>query len=474
MRGRIAGPSHAALAVLCLGQLMCLLDASIVNIAIPSIQRDLGLETSALQWVVTAYVLSYAGLLLVGGRLADFFGRRRMLLLGLASFTLASAIGGVSANAAVLFAARAAQGFAAAIITPTVMSFIAGLYPEGAERNWALAVFGAVTGAGFALGLVMGGLLTSTVGWRWVFFINVPIGLLVIVGAQLMLPETERDPRPINMPGAVLGTATLTTLTYTLAITDRYALLSPRIIGGLALAAVLAVSFWLTERRTTHPIIPAKLLMHPPLLRAALSTAVYGGITGSSALFLTLYLQNISNWDPFRTGLAFLPQEATVFVASAVAGRLVTRFGTRNVLAGGLAGFGIGLLILSQMTVEGGYVQVVLPGLVILGFGIGSVSVAGSIAATEGIAPLQHGVSTGLWNTVTQVGNAVGIALLSAVASARTDAALQQAGMSQAAATLLGYRAAFRVGLLFTLLAMVGVLAIRGSAHQVRRAQGGE
>lgn len=373
---------------------------------------------------------------------------------------LASAAGGLAANSVVLLAARAGQGFGGAIITPTVMSFVAGLYREGAERNWALGVLGAVTGAGFAFGLVLGGLLTSTVGWRWVFFINVPIGLCVIVGALLLLDETERDTRPINIPGAILATAALTMLTYTLAVTDRYALVSPQILGGLAGAGVLAGLLMVTERKATYPLIPSNLFTHPPLLRAIVSAAVFGAITGPSTLFLTLYLQNVSSWDPFRTGLAFLPQEATVFLAATLAGRMVTRFGTRYVLAVGLVAFGIGVLILTQMTVEGGYVQAVLPGLLFVGLGIGSVSVAGSIAATEGIAPLQHGISTGVWNTGNQVGTAVGIAVLSAVASARTGAALQQTpGLTDAGATVVGYQEAYCVALLFVLLGMFGVLA---------------
>lgn len=470
MRER-AIPSHTALAILCLGQLMCILDISIVNIAIPSIQRDLGLHTSTLQWVVTAYVLTYGGLLLVGGRLADFFGRRKMLILGLALFTLSSAAGGMAANAPVLLAARAGQGVGGAIITPTVMSFVAGLYREGAERNWALGVLGAVTGAGFALGLVLGGLLTSTVGWRWVFFINVPIGLLVVAGAFLLLPETERDTRPINIPGALLATAALTTLTYTLAITDRYPLLSLQIVGGLALAAVFAVCLVLTERRADYPLIPAGLFTHPPLLRAVVGAAVFGAITGPSTLFLTIYLQNVSGWNAFTTGLAFLPQEAAVFLAATTAGGLATRFGTRKVLAGGLAAFGIGALLLTQMTVEGGYLQAVLPGLLFLGLGIGSVSVAGSIAATEGVVQLQHGISTGLWNTGNQVGTALGIAVLSAVASARTSAALDQVpDITEAAATVAGYRGAYGVALLFAVLGIVGVLTVGMRGATRRRA----
>lgn len=459
MRERIL-PSHAALAVLCLGQLMCILDISIVNIAIPSIQRELALAPSTLQWVVTAYVLAYGGLLLVGGRLADYFGRRKMLVLGLACFTLSSAAGGMAPNAAMLLAARAGQGVGGAIITPTVMSFVAGLYREGAERNWALGVLGAVTGAGFALGLVLGGLLTSTVGWRWVFFINVPIGLFVILGASWLRRETARDTRPVNIPGALLATAALTTLTYTLAVTDRYPLLSVQIVAGLAAAGVLAALLIATERRAPTPLIPAELFSHPPLLRAMVGAAVFGAITGPSTLFLTIYLQDISGWDAFTTGLAFLPQEAAVFLAATSAGRLTTRYGTRNVLAAGMVAFAVGSLLLTQIPAEGGYLQAVLPGLLFIGLGIGTVSVAGSIAATEGVASLQHGIATGMWNTGNQVGTALGIAALSAVASARTTAFQTMRQGSEAAAVVAGYRAAYAVALVFAVLGILGVLTI--------------
>ena len=457
MRERIL-PSHAPLAVLCLGQLMCILDISIVNIAIPSIQRELALAPSTLQWVVTAYVLAYGGLLLVGGRLADYFGRRKMLVLGLACFTLSSAAGGMAPNAAMLLAARAGQGVGGAIITPTVMSFVAGLYREGAERNWALGVLGAVTGAGFALGLVLGGLLTSTVGWRWVFFINVPIGLFVILGASWLRRETARDTRPVNIPGALLATAALTTLTYTLAVTDRYPLLSVQIVAGLAAAGVLAALLIATERRAPTPFIPAELFSHPPLLRAMVGAAVFGAITGPSTLFLTIYLQDISGWD-VHDGLAFLPQEAAVFGGDL--GRTADdplrhtkRLGGRH---GGLCRR---LVAAHAIPAEGGYLQAVA-GPSVIGLGIGTVSVAGSIAATEESLRCSTALR-GMWNTGNQVGTALGIAALSAVASARTTAFQTMRQGSEAAAIVAGYRAAHAVALVFAVLGILGVLTVGG------------
>lgn len=448
----------AALILLCLGHLMCILDISIVNIAIPSIQRELDLPTASLQWVITAYVLTYGGFLLVGGRLGDLFGRRRMFLFGLTVFTLASALGGMAENATMLFAARAGQGLGGAIITPTVMSFIAGLYPEGQKRNRALGLLGAIGGAGFALGLVLGGLLTSTVGWRWVFFINLPIGLIVILLAFWILPKTRREQRPVNIPGALVATSALALLTYTLSVTDPANLLSLQTLGLVAGSAALFVLLVVIERRAENPLIPRGLFRHVPLTRAVLGSSIFGAIIGPSTLFLTLYLQNISNFDPLRTGLAYLPQEITVFLAATLAGRYVSRFGSRNVLAAGLFTFGLGAAWLVQLAPAGGYAGVVMPGLLFLGFGIGSVNVAGSIAATEGVPPLKHGASTGIWNTGLQVGTALGLAVFTAIAESRTGTLLATTPeIGTAAATVAGYQQAFLVG---AGVAALGIVAL--------------
>ncbi len=450
-----------ALMLLCLGHLMCILDISIVNIAIPSIQRDLELPTASLQWVVTAYVLTYGGFLLVGGRLGDLFGRRRMFLLGLACFTLASALGGMASNPAMLFLARAGQGFGGAIITPTVMSFIAGLYPEGEERNRALGLLAAIGGAGYALGLLLGGLLTNSVGWRWVFYINVPIGILVIVMSLWVLPETKREEKPVNLPGALVATAAMALLTYSLSVGDYTELWSFRTLGLLAACAVLF--YWLVqvERRTANPLIPKGLFQHIPLVRAVLGACIFGAIIGPSALFLTLYLQNIHQLDSLRTGLAYLPQEITVFLSANLAGHYVSRFGTRNVLAMGLLSFAIGAAWLMQLAAAGGYATTVLPALLFLGFGIGSVNVAGTIAATEGLPQLMHGASTGIWNTGSQVGTALGLAVFTAVAESRTAALLGASGaLDVAAATVAGYRLAFGASAVVALLGIAALFVI--------------
>lgn len=445
-----------AFALLCMGQLMCILDLSIVNIAIPSMQSDLGLASSAVHWIITAYVLTYGGFLLVGGRMGDLFGRRRVFLVGLSLFTLASALGGIAAGPAPLLIARAGQGLGGALITPTVMSFTAWLYAEGRERNRALGLLGAINGAGFALGLILGGLLTSMVGWRWIFFINLPIGAVALVLSLLLLPETERAKQSVNLLGAMLATGGLALAVYTLATIEEAGILSLRTGGFLLVTVVLLLLFTLVERRSDQPLIPAGLLRHLSLVRALVGSATFGLVVNPCALLLTLYLQNISGMDPWQTGLAFLPQEAAVFLAANLAGRCVSRYGSRNVLVAGIVCFALSSVLFAQITTAPAYLRFVLPGLLFMGFGIGSVNVAGSIAATEGLPTLQHGISTGIWNTGNQIGTGLGMAILSTIASSSTRALVRAGhGLDQTAATVAGFRVAFLVALGFALLGCI-------------------
>ncbi len=444
--------------LLCLGQLMCILDISIVNIALPSIQRDFDVSTSSLQWVVTAYVLTYGGLLLVGGRLGDLYGRRRMFLLGLGCFTFASALGGMAGNLFLLVLARVGQGIGGAIMTPTVVSFVASLYSEGDERNRAMGILGTVGGAGYALGLILGGLLTSTVGWRWVFYINVPIGICAMILSIWALPETRREKKPINVPGAIVATLALTAITYTLSVSDPRNLLTLRTFGLVVGSAALFYLFIALERRTGNALIPPGLLRRASLVRAVLGVVVFGVIIGPSALFLTLYLQNINHFDPLLTGLSYMPQEAALPLAAILAGRYVSRFGSRNVLVVSMLCFAMGAAWLGRLPEAGGYVHTVLPALIFLGFGIGTGNVAGMIAATEGLPQRLHGVSTGIWNTGLQIGTALGLAVLTAVAEARTTTLLTTSpGTDVAGATVAGFRLAFLVG---AALALLGVAAM--------------
>lgn len=437
---------------------MCILDISIVNIAIPSIQKELHVSNVSLHWIVTAYVLTYGGFLLVGGRLGDLFGRRRMFWVGLTIFTLASAVGGMAQSLTMLVLARAGQGFGGAILTPTVMSFVAGLYAEGDERNRAMGWLGTVGGAGYALGLILSGVLTSTVGWRWVFYVNLPIGLVVILTSLWALPETRREDKPINIPGAVVATSAMALLTYTLSVIDPKRLLSLHTLGPAAACIALFFVFARMEKRTEHALIPTGLFRHAPFVRALLGSAVFGAIIGPGALFLTLYMQNINGYNPLLTGLAYLPQEAALPVAALLAGRFISRLGTRSLIAVSQLCFAAGALWLVWLNPAGGYVQAVLPALILFGVGIGCGNVAGMVAATEGLTPNMHGASTGLFSTSLQVGTALGLALLTAVAQMRTTSLLNASPeMDIVVATVSGYQIAFLVG---TVVALIGVTAL--------------
>lgn len=447
-----------AFALLGLGQLMCILDISIVNIALPSIQKELDLSTSSLQWIVTAYVLAYGGFLLVGGRLGDLFGRRRLFLTGLSLFTVASAFGGMAVNLPMLVVARAGQGVGGAIITPTVMAFVASLYPEGDQRNRAMGLLGVIGGAGYALGLILGGLLTSTVGWRWVFYINVPIGIAVMVSSLWILRETTREQKPINIPGAIVATLAFTLLTYTMSLGDPRQLVS---LHGIALIGATAVFFYLfitIERRADHAIIPPGLFTHPSFVRALIGSTVFGAIIGPSALFLTLYLQDIHKLSPLITGLAYLPQEAALPIAAILGGRYVSRVGTRPVLVAALLSFAAGAAWLVGLRPHSSYLVGVLPAFICFGLGIGGCNVAGMIAATEGLPHQIHGASTGIWNTGLQVGTALGLAVSTAVAESRTTWLLNASpGIDVPSAIVAGYRLAFLVG---ATAALVGVASL--------------
>lgn len=317
---------------------------------------------------------------------------------------------------------------------------------------------GTIGGAGYALGLILGGLLTSTVGWRWVFYINLPIGLLVIIASLSVLPETKREQKPINIPGAIVATSALALLTYTLSVSDPRNLLSLKMVGLFAGCAGLFYLFIAIERRAEHSLIPSGLFKHASFLRALISSTIFGIIIGPSALFLTLYLQNINQLNPLLTGLSYMPQEIALPIAAIWAGRYLSRFGTQRILATSLLCFTVGAAWLVGLDPSGGYVGTVLPALIFFGLGIGFGNVAGMVAATEGLPQHMHGASTGIWNTGVQVGTALGLAVLTAVAEMRTAALLNASPeMNAAVATVSGYRSAFLVG---TSIALLGVVSL--------------
>ena len=439
MSRREGGVSEGVLWVLGAAQLVILLDTSIVHVALPSIREEFGLPAHRLQWTVTAYALSFGGFLLLGGRLGDLLGRRRMLSAGMALFAAASALGGFAPDGLALIAARALQGLGAALAAPAVLALLASHYPEGKARHRALGVLGTVSSLGFALGLVLGGLLTSAFGWRWVFFVNVPVGAALVVLAPRVLRESERLRQPLDVPGTVTATAGLALLVY--ACSSAGAAAGPEsALAWVALAGalVLLTAFFLVEAHRAAPLVPPALLRSRTFAGALAIGGAFGAIMGTAVFLLTLYLQEALGFDPLRTGFAFLPQECVVLLAAPLAGRAVGRFGARAVLAAGMGFFGAGMLTLSGLSAAGDYWRTVVPGLLLVGLGVSCVIVAGAAAVTAAVEPQRHGVASGLWNTMPQLGTAIGVAALVALARLQADGGLDPVHAAHAAAAAGG------------------------------------
>lgn len=448
---------------LCAAQLTILLDTSIVHVALPAIQADIHIPTHQLQWVAAAYALSFGGFLLLGGRMGDLFGRRRMLMAGMALFTAASAAGGLASEIGLLIAARALQGLGAAFIAPAVLSLLTMVFSEGEERNRALGVLGTVSAAGFTVGLILGGILTGALGWRWVFYVNIPIGILVIALAPRLLPESERLRKTVDVPGSVVGTAGITLLVYACTTAGTSGLFSVRTWSFFLLALFLLLAFLFIESRIGNPLIPLEIFRNRTFVGALMAGGVFGSVMGPTIFMLTLYLQNVLGFGPLATGFAFLPQEITVLVAANLIGRYVSRIGVKAVLTGGILGFGAGALMLARISAEGSYWNTVLPGMMLIGLGVSCVIVAGAIAATAGMAPEEQGLASGLWNTAPQIGAALGLAVLVTVANAFSDDALRhEPGLSTPVSVgwVFGFKAAFIASIGFVAVGLWSVLAL--------------
>lgn len=409
------------LAILVVAQFMVVLDITIVNVALPSIGTALDFRPADLQWVVTAYVLCSGGLLLVGGRIADVAGRRATFLSGLGLFTVASLASGLAEAPAALVAARAAQGVGAALLTPAALSLLTTTY-HGKQRATALAVWGAVASAGVAVGVVLGGMLTTWLSWEWVFLVNVPVGAITALLAMRTLPAgdgSEGPPadRSLDVPGAVTVVAGLATLVYALSGAAEHGWGAPRTLALLGAAAALLMAFVAIERTVRRPLVPAALVRIPSLAGGA---AMMLGITGllAGAFFLnSLYLQRALGWSALDTGLAFLPLVATITLGVHATSHLVGRTGTRALITAGLALVSVGTLLLALAPDDAGYAADLLPGFLIFGLGVGLAFPAVSITALSEIDHERAGLASGLMSTAHEVGAALGVAVLSAVAA---------------------------------------------------------
>ncbi|MEV0487853.1 MFS transporter [Streptomyces sp. NPDC050508] len=409
-----------ALVFIALAQLVVVLDATIVNIALPSAQRDLGISDGNRQWVITAYALAFGGLLLFGGRVSDLWGRKRAFIVGLIGFGAASALGGAATNQVMLFSARALQGVFGAVLAPAALSLLSVLFTDPKERARAFGVFSVVSGAGGVVGLVLGGVLTQYLDWRWNFFVNIPVVAIVVVGAWFVIrePQTGRNRSPLDIPGVILSATGLFALVYgfTRAESDGWA--DPLTLGVFAASVVLLVAFVLTQARVKAPLLPLRVVTERNRGGAFLSLGLANIAVYGVFLFFTYYLQVIKGFSPVQTGFAFLPMIVGVVIGSTqISVRLVNRVPTRLLMGPGFLTVAIGMFLLTRMQVDSSYVGLLLPAQLIVGLGLGAVFMPANTVATREVEPRDAGVASAMVNTSQQLGGAIGTALLNTVAA---------------------------------------------------------
>ncbi|HET6186526.1 MAG TPA: MFS transporter [Trebonia sp.] len=480
--GRLPGPTGQgaagppprrlglALAVIATAQLMVVLDTTIVNVALPHIQDALHFSGSSLEWVVNGYTLAFGGLLLLGGRSGDLLGRRRIFIFGILLFSVASLLGGFATGQAWLLAARALQGVGAAFAAPTALSLIAVTFPEGAARNRAMGVYAAMSVAGGSVGLIAGGLLVNYADWRWVLFVNVPIGILVVLLAPRVLSESERRHGNFDLPGAVTASLGLAALVYGLsnAATGANGVShwgDTKVVASLAAAAVLLAAFAVIEARARHPLLPVRVLRSRDRSGAYLIALCVGTALFGMFFFLTLFLQDVWGYSALKSGIAYLPIMATVMVMSGAASQLVPRVGARPLLIAGSVIAAGGLFWLSRLTEHSSYAGGVLGPMMVTAAGIGLMFVPMSLVALTKVADADAGVASSLLNTGQQVGGSIGLAVLGTVAWSAVAASLRS-GAAQGHALAYGFSRGFEVSAAITLLTLVVALVML----RVRRA----
>jgi EmrB/QacA subfamily drug resistance transporter len=436
------------LVLLALAQFMVVLDTSIVNVALPALQEALKLSATNLQWVVTAYTLAFGGFLLLGGRAADLYGRRKVFLFGLGLFTVSSLAVGLAQNSSSLIALRGLQGLAGAFMSPAALSIVLITYKEGHERNIALAIWGAVASGGAAAGVLLGGILTQYLDWRWNFFVNVPVGLLVMLAAWKLLPkhESEEKHNDLDLPGALTVTGGLMLLVYGLVKAPELGWTDAATLWALGGAVALLAAFVVNELRAKHPLVPFSIFKIRNVTGANLTQLPITAAMFAVFFFTSIYIQNILGYSPLKTGVSFLIVPLVIGLTASNAPRLVKAIGFKKILMVTPLIIALGLYILSHVPAEGGsYVKDVMPGLVVMGIGMGFSFVSITIAATSGVPGNKAGLASGLLNTSQQIGGALGLAILSGVAaSATTSYMVGNHDATQTAALVHGFETAFR------------------------------
>jgi EmrB/QacA subfamily drug resistance transporter len=460
------GHRGIALIILLCAQLMVILDATVVNIALPEIERGLNFSATSLSWVMNGYTLTFGGLLLLGGRAGDILGRRRLFLTGVSLFTVASLAGGLATSAGLLLAARAAQGVGGALASPAVLALIVGSFPEGRERTRALAIYTGVITGGASLGLVLGGVITEWLSWRWVLFINVPIGLIALTAAPRFVSETPRQPGRFDVAGALTSTLGMAALVYAFIRAAASGWGDGLAAGAFVLAVALLAAFLLTETRARQPITPLRLFADPSRSGSyAARLLLVAGMMGMF-FFLTQFLQDILGFSPLRAGVAFLPMTIMVFGVSRAAPRLMTRAGPRAMMIAGMVPVIIGMAWLSRVSPGTGYWTGVVGPMVLLGGGMGTVFVPLTTAALAGVQPADSGAASSMVNVMQQVGGALGLAVLVAVyGTATRDAArhpLPGATAAQQAHHVLahGMATAFLLAAILDAVALIVIITL--------------
>ena len=433
-----------ALAVIVAAQFMVVLDIAIVNVALPAIKGDLHFAEGNLQWVISAYAITFGGFLLLAGRAADLLGRRRVFMVGVAVFTTASLLCGLANSEGVLIASRAVQGLGAAIVSPAALSIVTTLFAEGAERNKALGIWGAVGGSGAAVGVLMGGILTKYLGWEWIFFVNVPVGIAVLALTLSLVNESriEVARRRYDLGGALSVTSGLALLVYTISKAPDVGWGSARTIVLLILAAALLILFVVIEMRVEQPLMPLRIFNVRTVAGANIVGLILGAIVFANFFLLTLYVQQVLGYSALKAGLTFLTTAGTAVISAGVAQALVTRVGVKPILAIGLVLMSVGMLWYTQISVGGSYLSDLLVGYLAVGVGIAFSFVPVTIAALAGVADHEAGLGSGLINTSQQIGGAIGVAIASTIATSHFTTLVQE-GTSPPAALTSGFQWAF-------------------------------
>jgi EmrB/QacA subfamily drug resistance transporter len=453
-----------------MAQLMVILDASIVNIALPSAQADLGISDSDRQWVVTAYTLAFGGLLLLGGRIADYWGRKRAFLVGLLGFAFASALGGLAPNAGLLFGARALQGLFAALLAPAALSLITITFTESKERARAFGVYGGISGGGAAIGLIVGGVLTEYASWRWCLLVNVPFALVAVALAIPYVHESRaKGDTSYDIPGAIAATGGLVTLVYgiTKAGTDGWA--EPVTLAFFAVAAVLLVAFVVIETRTRNPLLPLRIVEDRNRGGSYLTMFLTAGGLFAMFLLLSYYFQSVLGYSALKSGFAFLPFSIGVIVSAGLASQMLPRFGPRPLTFGGLIAATLGMAWLTQLGTNAQYATLVLPAEILMSMGLGFVFVSLSATALFGVSPHDAGVASGLLNTTQQIGGSLGIAVMNTIAASATTSYILENGRNATQAGVVhGFTVAFAVSAaVLAVGAFVGVFFINADRHSL-------